>query len=133
MPAIAKCFVLQLQTEILTVQCFIEASFIDIQLNVVTVKQRDKHLHQHSPSLCIQTHFLAKIGRWATFAPQQHCNLHKLMLVKQFSLEKNLNFLTRYSCRIDDCPLAFLTFIKFPEVQDRAYFPSQFPAYVLEF
>ena len=48
------------------------------------------------------------------------------------TLEKNLNFLTRYSCRIDDCPLAFLTFIKFPEVQDRAYFPSQFPAHVLE-
>ena len=49
------------------------------------------------------------------------------------TLEKNLNFLTQYSCRIDDCPLAFLTFIKFPEVQDRAYFPSQFPAHVLKF
>ena len=49
------------------------------------------------------------------------------------TLEKNLNFLTQYSCRIDDCPLAFLTFIKFPEVQDRAYFPSQFPVHVLEF
>ena len=40
------------------------------------------------------------------------------------TLEKNLNFLTQYSCRILDCPLAFLTFIKFPEVQDRVHFPS---------
>ena len=46
------------------------------------------------------------------------------------SLEKNLNFLTQYSCRIVDCPLAFLTFIKFPEVQDRAHFPSQCPAHI---
>ena len=51
----------------------------------------------------------------------------------KLTLEKNLNFLIQYSCRIDDCPLALLTFIKFPEVQDRAYFPSQFPAHVLEF
>ena len=49
------------------------------------------------------------------------------------SLEKNLNFQTKYSCRILDCPIAFLTFIKFPEVQDRVHFPSQFAAHVLTF
>ena len=29
-----------------------------------------------------------------------------------------------YGVEMVNCPLAFLTFIKFPEVQDRVHFPS---------
>ena len=39
-----------------------------------------------------------------------------VIYLHDLTLEKNLNFLTQYSCRIDDCPLAFLTssnFLKF--------------------
>lgn len=44
----------------------------------------------------------------------------------------HLNFLIQYSCRIVNCPILFMKVIKFPEVLDRAHFPSRFLAHVLK-